>query len=144
MRAMEEVVNASLARQRLLSTLLGIFAFVALALAAIGTYGILSYMVTERQREIGIRIALGAGPARVGRLVLGHGLGIAMVGIVLGIGGAFALGRLTASLLYGVSPADPTTFGIVIATITIVAIAACVMPIRRATSLDPLTVIRGD
>ena len=144
MRAMEEVVGASVTRQRLLSVLLGIFAFVALALAAIGTYGILSYMVTERQREIGIRIALGAGPGRVGRLVLGHGLGIAVAGIVLGIVGAFGLSRLTASLLYGVSPWDPMTFGIVAAVISIVAAVACLVPIRRATRVDPLTAIRGD
>ena len=144
LRAMEEVVGASVTRQRLLSVLLGIFAFVALALAAIGTYGILSYMVTERQREIGIRIALGAGPGRVGRLVLGHGLGIAIVGIVLGIVGAFGLSRLTASLLYGVSPWDPMTFGIVAAVISIVAAVACLVPIRRATRVDPLTAIRGE
>ena len=144
MRAMEEVVGASVTRQRLLSVLLGIFAFVALALAAIGTYGILAYMVTERQREIGIRIALGAGPGRVSRLVLVHGLGIAVVGIGLGIVGAVGLSRLTASLLYGVSPWDPMTFGIVAAVISVVAAAACLVPIRRATRVDPLTAIRGD
>jgi putative ABC transport system permease protein len=144
LRAMEEVVGASVTRQRLVSLLLGIFATVALALAAIGTYGILSYMVTERQREIGIRMALGAGPARVGRLVLGHGLGIAGVGIVLGIAGAFGLSRLTASLLYGVSPSDPVTFGIVTVVISLVAAAACLVPIRRARNVDPLTVMRGE
>jgi putative ABC transport system permease protein len=144
LRAMEEVVDQSLSRQRLLSLLLGIFAAVALALAAIGTYGILSYMVTERQREIGIRMALGAGTGQVGRLVLGQGLGIALVGIVLGIVGAFGLARLTASLLYGVSPSDPTTFATVALVITAVAVAACVVPVRRATSVDPLTVIRGE
>ena len=144
MRAMEEVVGASVTRQRLLSVLLGIFAFVALALAAIGTYGILAYMVTERQREIGIRIALGAGPGRVSRLVLVHGLGIAIVGIALGIVGAVGLSRLTASLLYGVSPWDPMTFGIVALVISVVAAAACLVPIRRATRVDPLTAIRGD
>jgi putative ABC transport system permease protein len=101
-------------------------------------------MVTERQREIGIRMALGAGSGRVSRMVLGHGLTIALVGIALGIAGAFGLARLTSSLLYGVSPSDPATFAIVALVITAVAIAACVVPIRRATSLDPLTVIRAD
>jgi predicted permease len=144
MRAMEEVVGSSLSRQRLLSLLLGIFATVALTLAAIGTYGILSYMVTERQREIGIRMALGAGPQRVRRLVLGHGLGIAAAGIVLGIAGAFALSRLTASLLYGVSPSDPVTFTVVATVIALVATAACLVPIRRAERVDPLTVMRGE
>jgi putative ABC transport system permease protein len=144
LRTMGEVVGASVTRQRLLSLLLGIFASVALALAAIGTYGILSYMVAERQREIGIRMALGAGPGRVGRLVLGQGLGIALVGVGLGIAGAFALSRLTTSLLYGVSPSDPVTFVGVASVITLVAAAACLVPIRRARRVDPLTVIRGD
>ena len=101
LRTMEEVVGASVTRQRFLSLLLGIFAAVALTLAAIGTYGILSYMVTERHREIGIRMALGAGNSQVVSLVLGQGLGIAAVGIALGIGGAMALSQLTSSLLYG-------------------------------------------
>jgi predicted permease len=144
MRSMEEVVGVSVARQRLLSLLLGIFAAVALALAAIGTYGILSYMVTERQREIGIRLALGAGPGRVQQLLLGHGLGIALVGIGLGTVGALGLSRLTASLLYGVSPYDPVTFVVVAVVIAGVAVAACVAPVRRATRVDPLTVIRGE
>jgi ABC-type antimicrobial peptide transport system permease subunit len=144
MRSMEEVVGVSVARQRLLSLLLGIFAAVALALAAIGTYGILSYMVTERQREIGIRLALGAGAGRVQRLLLGHGLGIAAVGIGLGILGALGLSRLTASLLFGVSPYDPVTFVVVAVVIAGVAAAACLAPVRRATRVDPLTVIRGE
>lgn len=144
MRTMEDVVGASVTRQRFLSLLLGIFAAVALTLAAIGTYGILSYMVTERQREIGIRMALGADNAQVVRLVLGQGLGIAFVGIVLGIGGAIGLSRLTSSLLYGVSPSDPMTFATVAGVIALVAIAACLVPMRRATRVDPLEAIRAD
>jgi predicted permease len=144
MRSMEEVVGVSVARQRLLSLLLGIFAAVALALAAIGTYGILSYMVTERQREIGIRLALGAGPARVRQLLLRHGLGIALVGIAVGVVGALGLSRLTASLLFGVSPYDPATFITVALVIAAVATAACLAPARRAMRVDPLTVIRGE
>jgi len=144
MRTMEEVVGASVTRQRFLSLLLGIFALVALTLAAIGTYGILSYMVTERHREIGIRMALGAGNGQVVSLVLRQGLGIAAIGIVLGIGGAMALSQLTSSLLYGVSPSDPVTYAGVAAVIALVAVAACVLPTRRATRVDPLEAIRAD
>jgi ABC-type antimicrobial peptide transport system permease subunit len=142
LRTMDDVFGDSVSRQRFLSLLLGIFAAVALALAAIGTYGILSYMVTERQREIGIRMALGAGSGQVVRLVLGQGLGMAIVGIGLGVVGALALSRLTTSLLYGVSPADPVTFGAVAAVIALVAMVACVVPTRRATRVDPLAAIR--
>jgi putative ABC transport system permease protein len=142
LRTMDSVFGDSVTRQRFLSLLLGIFAAVALALAAIGTYGILSYMVTERQREIGIRMALGAGNSQVVRLVLGQGLGMAIVGIGLGMLGALGLSRLVASLLFGVSPADPMTFAAVAAVIALVAMIACVVPTRRATQVDPLTAIR--
>jgi ABC-type antimicrobial peptide transport system permease subunit len=101
-------------------------------------------MVTERQREIGIRMALGAGNGQVVRLVLGQGLGIAIIGIVLGIGGAVGLSRLVASLLYGVSPSDPMTYGAVAGVIAVVAVAACLVPMRRATRVDPLEAIRAD
>jgi putative ABC transport system permease protein len=144
MRTMEDVIGDSLVRQRFLSQLLGIFAGVALLLAAIGTYGILAYMVTERSREIGIRMALGAGRRQVMRLVLRQGVAIALVGIVAGVGGALALSRLTESLLYGVSPSDPLTFGTVAAVITAVAVVACLVPMRRATRVDPLAAIRAD
>ncbi|MFN2563977.1 MAG: ABC transporter permease [Gemmatimonadaceae bacterium] len=142
LRTMEAVFGDSVTRQRFLSLLLGIFAVVALTLAAIGTYGILSYMVTERQREIGIRMALGAGSGQVVRLVMGQGLGIAVVGIGLGVLGALGLSRLVASLLFGVSPADPLTFGAVASVISVVALVACVVPTRRATRVDPLAAIR--
>jgi predicted permease len=144
LRSMEDVVGASLARQRFLSLLLGIFAAVALLLAAIGTYGVLSYMVSERQREIGIRMALGAGNGRIVRMVLRQGIGIAAVGIVAGVAGALALSRITRSLLYGVDPADPATFGVVVIVIAVIATAACLIPMRRATRVDPLTAIRAD
>jgi predicted permease len=144
MRTMDEVVGGSLVRQRFLSQLLGIFAGVALLLAAIGTYGVLSYMVSERQREIGIRMALGAGNSQVVGLVFRQGLGIAGIGIVAGIAGALALSRLTQSLLYGVKPSDPATFVAVAAVIALVAAAACLIPMRRATRVDPLTAIRAD
>ena len=144
LRTMEDVIGASVTRQRFLSLLLTIFALVALTLAAIGTYGILSYMVMEREREIGIRMALGAGQGQVLNLVLGQGLGIAGIGILLGIGGAFALSRVTSSLLYGVSPSDPLTYGAVAVVIALVATAACVVPSHRATRVDPLEAIRAE
>ena len=144
LRTMEEVIGASVTRQRFLSLLLTIFAVVALTLAAIGTYGILSYMVTEREREIGIRMALGAGQGQVLNLVLGQGMGIAIIGIALGIGGAFALSRVTSSLLYGVSPSDPLTYGTVAVVIALVATAACIVPSHRATRVDPLEAIRAE
>jgi predicted permease len=144
MRTMEDVVGASLTRQRFLSLLLGIFAAVALLLAAIGTYGVLSYMVSERHREIGIRMALGAGNGQVVGLVLRQGITIAAIGIAVGVGGALALSRITQSLLYGVTPSDPATFGAVVAVIALVATAACLIPMRRAMRVDPLTAIRAD
>ncbi len=144
MRTMDAVVGDSLVRQRFLMQLLGIFAAVALALAAIGTYGILAYMVNERQREIGIRMALGAGTAQVVRMVLRQGVLIAAVGIVAGVVGALGLARFIRSLLYGVSPSDPVTFAAVSLVIAAVAIFACLVPMRRATRVDPLTSIRGD
>ncbi|HEU4631337.1 MAG TPA: ABC transporter permease [Gemmatimonadaceae bacterium] len=142
MRTMDEVVVESIARQRFLSQLLGIFAAVALLLAAVGTYGILAYMVSERRREIGIRMALGAGRQKVLGLVLRQGLGVAAVGIALGLVGALALSRLAASLLFGVSPVDPLTFSVVAVTIAVVALIACIVPARRATRVDPLVAMR--
>src|SRR5688500_2560043 len=110
LRTMEEVFGDSVTRQRFLSLLLGIFAVVALTLAAIGTYGILSYMVTERQREIGIRMALGAGSGQVVGLIMRQGMTLAVLGIVLGVTGALWLSRVTSTLLYGVKPSDPSTY----------------------------------
>jgi len=144
LRTMEDVIGDSLVRQRFLSQLLAVFAGVALLLAAIGTYGILSYMVTERNREIGIRLALGAGNRQVVRLVLRQGISLALAGIAVGVAGALVLSRITESLLYGVTPSDPLTFGTVAGVITLVAVAACVVPTRRAMRVDPLTAIRAD
>jgi ABC-type antimicrobial peptide transport system permease subunit len=101
-------------------------------------------MVSERHREIGSRMALGAGTGQVVGLVLRQGITIAALGIVVGVGGALAMSRITRSLLYGVDPADPATFGAVVAVIAVVATAACLIPMRRATRVDPLTAIRAD
>lgn len=144
LRDMEGVFADSVSRQRFLSLLLGIFAGVALLLAAIGTYGVLSYLVTERQREIGIRVALGASAAGIVRLVLRQGMTITVTGIVLGIVGALGLARVTQSLLFGVSPTDPTTYLGVGSMILVVALLACLIPARRAMRVDPLVAIRNE
>jgi putative ABC transport system permease protein len=144
LRTMENVFADSVTRQRFLSQLLAIFAAVALLLAAIGTYGVVSYLVTERQREIGIRVALGASSGRIVRLVLRQGLTLATIGIVIGVGGALVLSRLTRTLLFGVSPNDPSTYVAVAAVIAAVALLACLLPAQRAMRVDPLEAIRGE
>jgi ABC-type antimicrobial peptide transport system permease subunit len=144
LRTMDDVFSDSIARQRFLAQLLGIFAGLALALAAVGTYGVLSYLVTERQREIGIRMALGADRASVLSLVLKQGLSTTVIGLVLGVGGALVLTRLATSLLFEVRPTDPLTFGVVAGVITLVALLACVVPARRATRVDPMVALREE
>ncbi|MBC8089958.1 MAG: FtsX-like permease family protein [Phycisphaerae bacterium] len=144
LRSMEAVFADSVSRQRFLSLLLGIFAGVALLLAAIGTYGVLSYLVTERQREIGIRVALGASSGGIVKLVVHQGMSIALLGLGSGVLGALALGRVTRSLLFGVSPTDPLTFAMVSAAIVGVSLLACLVPAQRAMRVDPLVAIRSD
>jgi predicted permease len=144
LRDMESVFNQSIERPRLLAQLLGGFAGLALLLAAIGTYGVLSYMVAERRREIGIRMALGADQGNVLAQVLKQGLLLTTVGVMVGLAGAFALNRLIASMLYGVQPTDPATLAIVVATITLVAAIACWLPAWRASRVDPIVVLRED
>jgi ABC-type antimicrobial peptide transport system permease subunit len=122
---MESVFAESIRRPRLLVQLLGAFAGLALLLAAVGRYGVLSYMATERRREIGIRIALGAGRSSVLALVVKQGLQLTIVGVVVGLAGALGLNRLIASVLFGVQPTDRTTLAAVTTTITLVAAGAC-------------------
>jgi ABC-type antimicrobial peptide transport system permease subunit len=141
---MDDVFADSISRQRFLAQLLGVFAGLALALAAVGTYGILSYLVTERQREIGIRMALGADRGNVLSLVLKQGLSTTVIGLVIGVVGALALTRLASSLLFEVKPSDPLTFGAVAGVITLVALLACVIPARRATKVDPMVALREE
>jgi len=144
LRDMDAVFEESIRRPRLLAQLLGAFAGLALLLAAIGTYGVLSYMVAERRREIGIRMALGADQSSVMGQVMKQGLTLTTIGSVAGLAGAFALNRLIASLLYGVQPTDPATMAAVIATITLVAAVACWLPAWRASRVDPNVVLRDD
>jgi putative ABC transport system permease protein len=144
LRDMENVFNQSIERPRLLAQLLGGFAGLALLLAAIGTYGVLSYMVAERRREIGIRMALGADQGNVLTAVMKQGLTLTVVGLIVGLAGALAMNRLIASMLFGVQPTDPATLVAVVTTITIVAVVACLLPAWKASRVDPIVVLRED
>src|SRR5882672_7320499 len=144
LQSMDDVFAEAIGRPRLLAQLLGIFAGLAILLAAIGSYGVLSYMVTERRREIGIRMALGADRGSVLRMVLRQGLTLTLVGVVAGLAAAFAMNRLLASLLFGVRPSDPVTIATVVALISGVALVACYLPARGATRVDPMIVLRDE
>ncbi len=144
LRSMDEVFDDALARPRFLAELLVIFAAVALALAAVGTYGVLAYSVAERRREIGIRMALGASEGGVLTLVLRQGMLLAGIGLLVGLGGALAVTRVVSSLLFGVQPTDPATFAAVGLFMLAVALVACVVPALRATRVDPLVALRLD
>jgi putative ABC transport system permease protein len=121
---------------------LGIFAFLALALAAVGIYGVTSYSVSQRTHEIGIRMALGAQDSDVLRLVVGHGLALAVIGMTLGVAGALVLTRFLASMLYGIRPTDPLTYLGVCLLLMAVAMVASYIPARRATKVDPMEALR--
>jgi putative ABC transport system permease protein len=141
-RSMDEIISGIVSAQRLAFLLLGVFAFVALALAAIGIYGVTSYLVSERTHEIGLRVALGAQPSDISGLVLGHGARLAGIGVISGAVAALILTRLLSSLLFGVSATDPFTFVGVAILLTLVALAACYIPARRAMHVDPVVALR--
>jgi putative ABC transport system permease protein len=143
-QSLERIVSESVARPRFYMLLLTSFAAVALVLSAVGIYGVIAYLVTMRTRELGIRIALGASHADVLRLVMGEGVRVTLVGLAIGIAGALLLSRLLATLLFGVAPTDPLTFALVALTLGAVALAASIIPARRAAKLDPLLAIRAD
>jgi predicted permease len=142
LREMDEVFSESIRRPRLVAHLLTLFSALALLLAAIGTYGVLAYMVTEQRRELGIRLALGARRARVLRQVMKQGLLLAGTGIAVGLAGALVVNRLLTSLLFGVGPTDVMTLAVAIPSIAGVAAAACWVPAWRASRTDPSVVLR--
>jgi len=141
-RTMDEIISGVVSAQRLAFILLGIFAFLALTLAAVGIYGVTSYSVSQRTHEIGVRMALGARESDVFRLVVGHGLTLGLVGVGLGVAGALLLTRFLASLLYGIRPTDPLTYLVVSVVLTAVAALASYIPARRATKVDPMEALR--
>jgi putative ABC transport system permease protein len=136
------IVSNSIAQPRLNMLLMGLFGALAMILAVVGIYGLLSYAVTQRTQELGIRMALGARAGDVLRLVLKQGMALVLIGEAIGLGGAFALTRLLRGLLFGVTPTDATTFVIVVIVLNVVALVACSIPARRATKVDPLVALR--
>jgi ABC-type antimicrobial peptide transport system permease subunit len=137
-----EQVDRSLVQQKLIARLSSFFGLLALLLAAIGLYGVISYSVTQRTREIGIRMALGAERRTVLRLVLGQGAKLALIGVLAGLGASWALTRWIESLLFGVSPTDRMTFVIIALLLIAVALLACYIPARRAAKVDPMVALR--
>jgi putative ABC transport system permease protein len=139
---MDQWLSASAAQPRLNAVLVAVFACVAMLIAAIGVYGVLSYSVNQRTREIGLRMAMGAPRSSVLRLIVREGMLVALAGIGAGLVGAAAVSRVLASLLYGVPERDPATFAGVAAALAVVALAACAAPAWRASKVDPMVALR--
>ena len=141
---LEQLVTGSVTQRRFNLMLLGTFATLALALAAVGIYGVISYSVSQRTREFGIRMAVGAQPRDVLKLVIKHGIKLALAGVLLGLAGAWALTRLMKTLLFSVSPTDPLTFAALALLLMLVALLACYLPARKAMKVDPLMALRHE
>src|SRR5262249_38939745 len=141
-RLLPDILSGELVQQRLGTVLLAVFAGLALLLASIGIYGVLSYRVAQRTQEIGVRMALGATRTRVLQLVIGDAVILSAAGIGLGLVGAFGITRLMATLLFGVSTTDPLTFAFVAAILVVVSLLASYIPARRATRVDPIDAVR--
>jgi putative ABC transport system permease protein len=142
LRTLEEVVDASVSSQRFQLLMLAIFGGLALVLAAVGIYGVIAYSVTQRAHEIGIRMALGASPGDMWRMVVRQALRLAGVGVIIGAVATLALGRVLSGLLFGVKPTDPLTFGSAALLLVAIAILAAYFPARRATKIDPIEALR--
>ena len=143
-RTMTEVISRSVWQPRLYAILFGVFAAVAVALASVGVYGVMAYSVSERTREIGIRVALGAQRRDVLKLVVAQGMTLTLIGAGLGLCGALGLTRLMQTLLFEVSATDPLTFVTLAVLLSVVALVACYLPARRATKVDPMIALRHD
>ena len=143
-RSMRQQVDDSLSQPRLRSALLAVFSLVALLLASLGVYGVISCAAAERRQEIGIRVALGARIGQVRGMIVGQGLRLTMLGLALGLAGAAAVTRVMKGFLFGVTAADPVTYAATAAIFIVVALAASYIPARRATRLDPLRVLREE
>jgi putative ABC transport system permease protein len=143
-RTMEERMGASLAGSRFNTLLLSLFAALALILAVVGLYGVISYTVSECTREIGVRMALGAQTGDVLRFVVGQGMTLTLVGVGIGLLASFGLTRLMKDMLFGVGPTDPLTFVAIAVLLTVAALTACYIPARRATKVDPMIALRHD
>ena len=141
-RPLGDVVGSTIAQPRAVSVLVGVFALVALALAAVGVYGVMAYSVRERTQEIGVRMALGATAASVFRLVLGHALRLVLIGVAAGLMAAGMLTRLMERLLYGVEPLDPWTFAATALVLLLVATVASYLPARRGMNMAPVDALR--
>ena len=143
-RTMEELLSESVEQPRFRTVLLEIFALIALCLATVGIYAVLAYSVSQRRHEIGIRMALGAKRSDVLWLVVGQGMLLTLIGVALGVTGAFMLTRFLSTLLYGVRPTDPATFVVVPGLLACVALVACYIPARRATRVDPMVALHHE
>jgi len=141
-RALDELVAERSAERRLAAQLIGVFATVALVLAAVGIYGVMSYAVAQRTQEIGIRMALGAGEENILQMVMKNGAALALAGVAIGLLAAFLLARLISSLLFQTSASDPPTFSIVPLLLLAVALLASYLPARRAARVDPMVALR--
>ena len=143
-RTLRERVDDSIFADRMIATLSGFFGGLALLLAAIGIYGVMAYAVTRRTAEIGLRIALGAAPAKITWMVLRDGLLLIALGVAIGLPFALAAGRISASLLYGIKPNDPLTFGLTIAVLLAIGVLAAFLPARRAAAVEPVEALRHE
>jgi putative ABC transport system permease protein len=141
-KTMDQILDEDMSGDRLDTVLLGTFAAVALILSAVGIYGVMAFAVAQRTHEIGLRMALGAGPSRVLSLILGEGMILTLIGLILGLVGAFLVGRAMQSQLYGIGAIDPVALGGVAAILILAALLACYVPARRAMRVDPMVALR--